>query len=62
MGQRPDDWNAVSLCKSCHAEQHTVGERSFWKGRDVGAIIELFIQGSPKRFEIEKVRKEREGG
>jgi hypothetical protein len=59
IGQRPDDWNAVSLCKDCHQRQHTVGERTFWNGRDVGAVIEAFIHASPKRYEIEAARKER---
>jgi hypothetical protein len=59
IGQRPDDWNAVSLCKDCHTRQHQVGERSFWKDRDVEAIIQAFIHASPKRLEIERVMKER---
>ena len=59
VGQRPDDWNAVSLCKECHTRQHSVGERTFWDGRDVGAVIRAFIQASPKRHEIEQTMKER---
>lgn len=60
MGQRPDDFNAVSLCKECHTRQHTVGERTFWKGRDVEAIVNAFCRASPRRAEIEAVRRERE--
>jgi 5-methylcytosine-specific restriction endonuclease McrA len=59
IGQRPDDWNAVSLCKDCHQRQHAVGERTFWNGRNVSEIIEEFIKVSPRRHEIEQVRKER---
>jgi len=62
MGQKPDDWRAVSLCRDCHQMQHRVGEETFWNeysDRDVEALIEAFIAASPKRFEIEKVRKER---
>ena len=47
MGQRPDDHRAVALCKPCHVRQHTVGEQTFWAGRDVDAIIEAFRRSSP---------------
>ena len=62
IGQKPDDWNTVSLCggvEGCHARQHREGERSFWKGRNVEALIEAFIKASPKRHEIERVQRER---
>jgi hypothetical protein len=68
MDQKPDDWRAVSLCGKkaealgCHEVQHLKGERTFWSWRDVEALIEAFIKASPKRFEIEQVRKEREHG
>lgn len=57
VGQKPSDWRTVSLCKPCHQLQHT-GERTFWKGRDVEALIDAFCKASPKRLEIEKVKKE----
>lgn len=63
LGQRPDDWRAVPLCKSCHREsasaQHNVGEASFWKalGKDPMAIIEELIKTSPKRRDIEEARR-----
>ncbi len=66
MGQKPDDWRAVSLCAGgnheggCHRRQHQIGEETFWKGRDVEALIAEFIAASPKRREIEQVRRERE--
>lgn len=60
MGQKPDDWRTVSLCEVCHDEQHDKGERTFWKGRDVEALIAEFIKASPKRREIELIWKERE--
>ena len=60
MGQRPDDWRAVSLCHECHALQHRIGEVTFWKGRDVEALIRAFIQASPKRREIEQIMRDRE--
>lgn len=59
-GQKPDDWRTVSLCKSCHNVQHTVGERTFWRGRDVERLIAEFIAASPKRHEIEQIMRERE--
>ena len=62
IGFKPDDFRAVSLCgglEGCHATQHRVGERTFWKGKDVEALIEAFVKASPKRHEIEQVRRER---
>ena len=56
IGFKPDDYRAVSLCgglEGCHATQHRVGERTFWNGKDVEALIAAFIKASPKRREIE---------
>jgi len=61
IGQKPDDWRAVSLCggpNGCHAKQHLVGEETFWAGRHIEAIIDAFCKASPKRAEIEKVRRD----
>lgn len=52
MGQKPNDWHAVSLCSECHTRQHTVGEVTFWQGRDVEALIDAFCKASPKAREI----------
>lgn len=62
LGQKPDDWRTVSLCGTlvgCHARQHRVGEATFWKGRDVEALIAEFIAASPKRAEIQRIMRER---
>ena len=62
MGQKPDDWRAVSLCRDCHQMQHRYGEKLFWEDmacRDAEALIAAFIKASPKRFEIEQAMKER---
>jgi hypothetical protein len=67
IGQKPDDWRAVSLCgwqdvgnPGCHARQHREGEESFWQAcGDVEALIREFIKASPKRHEIEQVQRER---
>jgi hypothetical protein len=65
LGQKPDDWRAVSLCGSsgvfsgCHQLQHRIGEESFWMARDPEALIAAFIKASPKRREIEEAMKER---
>jgi hypothetical protein len=56
ISRKPDDFRAVSLCggpDGCHQLQHTVGEASFWQGRDVEALIAEFIRTSPVRREIE---------
>lgn len=59
IGQKPDDFRAVSLCKPCHTEQHTIGERSFWLGKDVEAVIAAFCKASPKSAEIARIQRER---
>lgn len=63
IGQKPDDWRTVSLCGGpvgCHTRQHEIGERTFWKGRDVEALIEAFCKASPRAREIAQVRRERD--
>ena len=52
MGQKPDDFRCVSLCKVCHQRQHERGERTFWQGRDVEAVIDAFNRASPVWPEI----------
>lgn len=61
VGQKPDDWHTISLCRDHHAEQHRVGERAFEKrhGIEMAVLAEEFVRTSPKRHEIEQVRKER---
>lgn len=64
VGQKPDDWRAVSLCRYHHSEQHRLGERTFWREiawRDPEELIAEFIKASPKRLEIEQVKRERCG-
>ena len=73
IGQKPDDWRAVPLCggspavEGCHTEQHRVGEPKFWalyeglNGHDVEEVIDELIRTSPRRLEIEQVRRERLG-
>ncbi len=58
-GQKPDDWRTASLCAEHHRRQHNIGEPAFWRGIDVEALIEAFIRSSPKRHEIEALRRER---
>jgi len=56
MGSKPSDFYAVALCggpDGCHARQHSIGERTFWQGKDVQAIMGEFIRTSPVRREIE---------
>jgi hypothetical protein len=62
VGQKPSDDRTLSLCRDCHSRQHQVGERTFWGDRDVEAIINAFCKASPRRQEIEAVRKERGNG
>ena len=60
MGQKPDDFRTVSLCRDCHRRQHEVGEATFWKGKDVEALIEAFCRASPKAVEIRNAKRERD--
>lgn len=65
LGQKPDDWRAVSLCHHHHRAQHQRGESTFWQEiacRDPEKLIAEFIAASPKRAEIERVKRERENG
>lgn len=59
IGQKPDDWRAVSLCRTHHVRQHEIGERTFWAGIDVDALIEAFCKASPKAQDIRRIRQER---
>lgn len=61
IGQKPDDFRCVSLCRSHHAEQHREGELTFWRTRgiQVDDLIAEFNRASPKRAEIEAIRRER---
>lgn len=52
LGQKPDDYRAVSLCRDCHRQQHTIGEETFWDGKDVEGLIEAFCKASPRAREI----------
>ena len=56
MGQKPDDWRVVPLCREHHGQQHTVGEQTFWKGIDIEALIEAFCKASPKAREIKEAQ------
>jgi hypothetical protein len=69
MGQKPDDWRTTPLCggpEGCHTRQGMIGEPKFWadyakkKGHTVHQLIEELIRTSPKRAEIERIRRERE--
>lgn len=69
MGRKPSDYFAVPLCgphgsdAGCHHEQHKHGERSFWalyeslNGHGVEDVIEELIRTSPRRAEIEELRR-----
>lgn len=59
VGQKPDDWRTVGLCRVCHTEQHSIGERTFWKGADVEALIAAYCAASPKAREIRDAQRER---
>jgi hypothetical protein len=67
MGQKPDDWMAVPLCRECHSMQHTIGEGTFWlqyadlAGQTVDELVTSLWYASPKSAEIRRERQERNG-
>lgn len=78
MGQKPDDWRTVPLCAGlnanvafelgCHDTQHVIGEPSFWQqyqerhGQTVDQLLDALCAASPKRAEIERIKRERADG
>jgi hypothetical protein len=58
MGQKPDDWRTVPLCREHHRIQHNVGEQTFWNGTDIEALIEAFCKASPKAREIKEAQSQ----
>jgi hypothetical protein len=56
MGMKPSDFWTTPLCVACHAREHR-GNRTFWQGVDVMALIESYIKRSPVRAEIEAYRE-----
>lgn len=62
MGQKPDDWRTVSLCRDCHQMQHSLGEPSFWRayakehGCTVDELIDAYCKASPVAREIKEAR------
>ena len=54
-GIKPSDRWCISLCKSCHADQHRMGERTFEKmwGIDLREIAAAFFKASPHRHKLE---------
>lgn len=66
IGQKPDDFSAVPLCRDCHQRQHTIGERTFWAdykaihGQSVEQLLAELQAASPKAREIAAAKRERE--
>lgn len=62
VGQKPDDWNCLSLCRDHHAEQHRLGEQSFENRHnlDMRKLADTFAQVSPRAMQIREAKRERE--
>jgi hypothetical protein len=45
----------------CHDRQHQIGERTFWAGVDIEAVLDEFARASPKSREIAQVKRGRGG-
>lgn len=54
-GIKPSDRWTISLCKDCHARQHTMGEATFQQayGIDMKALAAAFFRASPHRHKLE---------
>jgi hypothetical protein len=55
IGIKPSDRFCISLCKSCHSDQHRMGERTFeqmWE-IDMLELAEAFFRRSPHRHKLE---------
>lgn len=55
VGAKPSDRWCISLCKTCHARQHQIGEPAFEReaGINMKALAEAFFYSSPHRFKLE---------
>jgi hypothetical protein len=62
IGQKPDDWHTLSLCRDHHAEQHRLGEQTFAETHrvDLDQLAAEFCIFSPKAAEIRAIRRQRE--
>lgn len=54
MGMKPSDRFCISLCKSCHSDQHRMGEETFAKmwSIDLNALADEFFRKSPHRMKL----------
>ena len=75
MGLKPDDFRTVPLCwgpnanihrqLGCHDRQHIVGEETFWQeyreqhGQTVEQLIASLCNASPKKADIQRIKKAR---
>lgn len=71
MSQKPDDFRAVPLCGhdsdfiGHHAQQHNIGEQSFWRayekeaGQTVEQLIDSLCAASPRAAQIRDAKRER---
>lgn len=60
MGQKPNDYRAVPLCRDCHSEQHRTSEPDFWRryedkwGQSLDQLLNALCEASPCRREIKE--------
>lgn len=54
MGEKPDDSRCIPLCPTCHRNQHSEGEHTFYgiRGIDIEAMIRRFVTASPHRHKL----------
>jgi hypothetical protein len=47
IGRKPDDAKTISLCRTCHTQQHDVGETKFWGQFNPLRVAETLYKLSP---------------
>ena len=54
-GMKPSDRWCISLCKSCHADQHAMGEQTFEKlwAINMKELAAAFFRMSPHKHKLE---------
>ena len=58
VGRKPDDRDALPMCRRCHTLQHEIGEEAFWKGCDpIGWARQLYEASGDINAEMEIIRR-----
>ena len=57
VGEKPDDRDALPLCRQCHTLQHEIGETDFWQDCDpIGWARQLYEVSGDINAEIQIIQ------